>query len=116
MARRKSDGREDLERIQIVNVREWGILMTDEQVLAIERDRHLRGCIAGTQGRDLLIRNAVKDQNLIFILPQYIKPRACRVGENVNQGSRHVDHGAALIGRAIIDQDANDGRNIDRRP
>src|SRR6476619_2172931 len=115
MARRKSDGREDLERVQIVNIREWGILMTDEQVLPIERDSHLRGRIAGTQGRDLLIRNSVKDQNLIFVLPQYIKPCARRVGENVDQGSRNADHGASLIGCAVIDQNADAGRNIERR-
>ena len=107
------DGRLPLEGVQIVDPRLLGVVVTDEQVLAVEGEGDLGGRGGCLQGGDLRVVGAVEHQHLVGILGNDVEAVADGVGQQVGQVTGDVDEGAALIGIAVVDQQADLRRQVD---
>ena len=106
MTQRQHDGRDLLQRVQVVARHDLRIVIGHHQIIAIEADRHLHRRVARAQRGDLSEVRAIEDQHLIGILPQNVEAAPRRVGENVHQLPRRIEEGAAIFRRAIVHQHA----------
>ena len=114
MTGRELDRHLGLEGIQVVHPGLLRIVVADDQVLAIEREGHLRGRCRSLQSGDLLVSGAVEDQHLIAILHHHVEAIAQRIGQDIGQRSRNVEERAALIGVAVVDQQTDWRRDVNR--
>src|SRR6476619_2059491 len=80
MAERENNWSCRLKGVEIEHVSKLRILVTHQQVLPVEGDRHLGGGVAGAQRRDEVEVGRVVDQKLILILAQDIDTVALRIG------------------------------------
>ncbi len=115
MAAGELDGGLALQAVQIVDPRLLGVVVTDDQVFTVEGEGDLGGRGGGLEGGDLAIVGAVEDQHLVAILGHDVEAIADRVGQQVGQVSGDVDESTALIGIAIVDEQADLRRDVDGR-
>src|SRR5262249_7660694 len=85
---------------------------THKQVLVIASQSQLGWKISGPQGGDLGVGHGVEDQDLILVLPQNVVSVPRRVGQNVDEITRNIDHRTALIGIVVVDQNADNLRHV----
>ena len=77
-------GSDRLESFEIVHVGDLRVVVADDHVPAVPRDRHLRRCIARPHCGHLSQRRAVEYQHGILILAENVESIADRIGQHVH--------------------------------
>jgi hypothetical protein len=89
--------------------------LTMWEVALVVGDSHSGWDVVRRQGTDLGVAGAVKDEHFVGVLPKDVEPVPARIGEDIDQGSGHVDNHAALVGFMIVGQDPHRGGQIHAR-
>ena len=84
----------------------------DQQIPAVEGDRHCGREIPGAHSGDLRIVRPIEYENLVFVLADYVKPIARRVCQQVNQISWDVHDRPSLIRLLGVNQDPDSRRQV----
>ena len=96
-------------------MRDLRVIGPNHQPAPVKADRHLRRRITGLKRSDLLVRNTIEDQDLVRILAKDKEAVPRGIGEHIDQVPADVHRTAALIGFAIVDQQAHGRRHVERR-